>query len=333
MSARRGWMYVRACALAIVLVGVAACSSHHRLGAAEPARAPTASQSPAGIVEPVGPDAEGIAYDATTGSLVVAVHAPDRLLILDPRTLFIRRGVALPGSARHVQLAGAGGPVLVPLETTGQLAQVSLPASAAAVTLIDVGKQPHDAAATGDGTIVVGNEFGHSLTLISNGSVRAVVGGVTQPGGVIGDGTRFAVIDVATFEVDLYDAQTGVKIASAAAGAGPTHAVLANGQRLVVADTRGNAILVFGLNPLRQISRISLPGNPYGLAVDLSTDTVWVTLTALNEVVGLDVTSSTPTVIARYQTVRQPNTIAVAPGSTTLWVTGTSDGTVERISR
>ena len=234
-------MRVRAGAVAIVLVGVAACSSHHRLGAAEPAKAPTTSQSPAGIVIPVGPDAEGIAYDATTGSLVVAVHAPDRLLMLDPRTLFIRRGVALPGSARHVELAAAGGPVLVPLETTGQLAQVSLPAGA--ITLIDVGKQPHDAAATGDGTIVVGNEFGHSLTLISAARCAPSSVASTQPGGVIGDGTRFAVVDVATFDVDLYDTQTGDKIASAAAGAGPTHGVLANGQRLVVADTRGTRSL------------------------------------------------------------------------------------------
>ena len=221
--------------------------------------------------------------------------------------------------------------MLVPLETTGQLAQVSLPAGA--VTLIDVGKQPHDAAATGDGTVVVGNEFGHSLTLISGGVVHATVGGVTQPGGVIGDGTRFAVVDVAAFEVDLYDTHTGDKIASAQAGAGPTHGVLANGQRLVVADTRGSAILVFGLDPLHEISQTAIPGNPYGLAVDSSTDTVWATLTSLNEVVGLDLSSGTPKIIARYPTVRQPNTVAVSPGSTALWITGTSNGTVERISR
>lgn len=77
----------------------------------------------------------------------------------------------------------------------------------------------------------------------------------------------------------------------------------------------------------------SLPGNPYGLAFDTSTDSVWVTLPARDEVVGLDVASGTPTVIARYTTVRQPNPIAVNPGSTTVWVTGTTDGTVERISR
>ena len=331
MSTPRSAVCIRVCAVAIAIVSSTACSAHHRLGAAEPAKAPTVSATPAGVVIPVGQDAEGIAYDAPTDSLAVAVHSPDRLLILDPRTLFIRRGVALPGSARHLQLASAGGPVLVPLETTGQLGEVSL--TTGALTLITVGKQPHDATATGDGTIVVGNEFGHSLTLISDDAVRAVVGGVTQPGGVIGDGTRFAVVDVAAFEVDLYDTKTGAKIASEAAGAGPTHGVLVSAQRLVVADTRGNAILVFGLDPLHEISRTAMPGSPYGLAVDRSTDSVWVTLTALNEVVGLNVSSGTPQIIARYPTVRQPNTIAVAPGSTTLWVTGTRDGTVERISR
>jgi DNA-binding beta-propeller fold protein YncE len=322
---------LRAVAVATLLASAAACASSHRLGAAEPAKAPATSIPPTGLVRQVGPDAEGITYDASTNSLAVAVHSPDRLLILDPRTLGVRSTVALPGSARHLELAGPGGPVLVPLETTGQLGQVSLPTGA--LDLIDVGKQPHDAAATGDGTIVVGNEFGHSLTLISNGSVRLTVGGVTQPGGVIGDGTQFAVVDVAAFVVDLYDTRTGTKIASAPAGAGPTHGVMANGQRLVVADTRGDAILVFGFDPLRELSRTPLPGNPYGLAFDASTDSVWVTLTARNEVVGLDVASGTPTVVARYPTVRQPNTIAVNSGSTTLWVTGTRDGTVERISR
>jgi DNA-binding beta-propeller fold protein YncE len=90
---------------------------------------------------------------------------------------------------------------------------------------------------------------------------------------------------------------------------------------------------VFSVSPLRQVASLALPGTPYGLAMDASTGTLWVTLTALNEVVGLDVTGAVPRVIARYPTVRQPNTVAVAPGSHTLWVTGTDAGVVERISR
>jgi sugar lactone lactonase YvrE len=37
--------------------------------------------------------------------------------------------------------------------------------------------------------------------------------------------------------------------------------------------------------------------------------------------------------IVSYPTVRQPNTVAVAPGGHTLWITGTEAGTVERITR
>jgi hypothetical protein len=54
---------------------------------------------------------------------------------------------------------------------------------------------------------------------------------------------------------------------------------------------------------------------------------------SLNRLVGLDVRGDQPKVIASYPTVRQPDTVAVAPGARTLWVTGTKDGLVQRISR
>lgn len=58
-----------------------------------------------------------------------------------------------------------------------------------------------------------------------------------------------------------------------------------------------------------------------------------MTLTATNELVGIDVGSNELRVIATYPRVRQPDTVAVAPGSKTLWVTGTSDGVIQRITR
>ena len=100
---------------------------------------------------------------------------------------------------------------------------------------------------------------------------------------------------------------------------------------IAVADTRGDALLVFSVDPLKRIGTLSVPGAPYGMAVD--GNTVWVTLTARNEVVGLDVSGNVPKVIARYPTVRQPNTVAVSPGSRRIWVTGTADGVVELITR
>lgn len=69
---------------------------------------------------------------------------------------------------------------------------------------------------------------------------------------------------------------------------------LLTGHRLAVTDTRGNALLLFDVSPLRQVGQRSLPGTPYGMAVDHSTNTVWITLTARNEVVGIDTSSTRP---------------------------------------
>ncbi len=307
-------------------------SATKKLGAAEPADSPTGTAAAAGTAPVLGRSPEGIVYDAQTATLVVAVEKPARLLLLDPNTLAVRATVALPGSVRHLQLAAPGGPVIVPVESANELLQVSLPGGVITATT-PVGHQPHDASAVDGGLIVVGNEFSQSLSIIQNGVVVRTATGVKQPGGVIDAGSEAVVVDVGDFTVSTYDPQTGTRTAVLPAGAGPTHGVITAQREVVVADTRGNAVLTYSLDPLRAVGRLALPGTPYGMAVDASTDTVWVTLTALNQVVGLDVSGPNPRVIARYDTVEQPNTVAVEPGSHTIWITGSRHGEVERITR
>ena len=318
---------------ALVAVGLlAACShpaTHH---AAEPAVAPAVSVTPAGTVRAVGALAEGAVFDASTGLLAVAVRNPDRLLLIDGTTLAIRHSVALPGHARHLQLAAPGGPVLVPAEDASRLLEVALPGGTI-VASVPVGKQPHDAGPAVGGRIIVGNEFGSSLSVIADGHVQRTVTGVVQPGGVVDAGKVEAIVDVHAYTISTFDPVTGKRIAITNAGAGPTHAVLVAPNRLAVADTRGNAVLTYAVAPLRRTGKLKLAGGPYGLAVDQRTETVWVTLTGLNQVVGLDVSGATPRVIARYPTVAQPDTVAVAPGSHTIWVIGSIKGQVERIAR
>lgn len=319
-------------ALAILMI-VSACSSGKQgkhVGAAEPATAPPTSSAPQGTSHRVGDAPEGIVYDPLTKLVAVAVRKPDRLQLLDPTTLAVRSAVSLPGSVRHLQLAAPGGPVLVPDESARQLVQVSLPGGATRVT--DVGKQPHDATRSG-ADLVVGNEFGKSISVVRGGRVLKTITGLTQPGGVIGDGTTVGVVDVGAFTLSTYDLTTLKRSAIESAGKGPTHGNLISHNRMIVSDTRGNQMLVFSVSPLKQIGRLALPGTPYGMASDPSSNTVWVTLTANNQVVGLDVSSNAPKVIGRYPTVRQPNTVAVSPGGHTLWVTGTHDGVVQRIAR
>jgi DNA-binding beta-propeller fold protein YncE len=311
---------------------VTACgsSSHRALTAAEPAVAPTSGSTPTGSVVPVGVSPEGIVFDPVTDIVAVVVHRPNRLLLLGATTLAVKQSVALPGTARHLQLAAPGGPVLVADETSDQLVEVSLAGGAS--TAVAVGQEPHDAAAV-DGAVVVGNEYGGSISFVQQGAVVGTVADLKQPGGVIGDGATVAVVDVGAFTLSTYDVASRARLARVSAGRGPTHGVLAPGQRVVVTDTRGNAVLVYTVNPLRQVAKLALPGSPYGMAMDASTDTVWITLTGRNEVVGLDLHGTTPKEIARYATIRQPNTVTVAPGSHTLWVAGTVAGAVQRISR
>ena len=78
------------------------------------------------------------------------------------------------GAARHLSLAGPDGPVLVPLEGSNQLCELNLADGRITSTTTGVGRQPHDAAQTAGGTIVVTNERGGGVLFVRAGMVVAV---------------------------------------------------------------------------------------------------------------------------------------------------------------
>ena len=319
-------------ALLLALVALTACASTPasptpRLGAAEPSVAPTPAGAPQGETVAVGADPEGIVYDPVTGLLAVGVRDPDRLVLVDAATLTVTKEIPIRGHVRHLQLAAPGGPVVVPEEDANTLALVALPGGT--TTSYPVGMSPHDATAV-DGGYVAGDEFGRSFTTVLGG-VSTTYRKVDQPGGVIGFGTTFALVDVFNDTVSTWSVADGREIASLPAGAGPTHGVRVGANRLVVADTRGGALITYSVEPLRQLSSVPLPGGPYGLAADPSGDVVWVTLTATNQAVGFDVSGDTPRELERLSTVGQPDTVA-ADGRD-VWVTGTRDGVVQHLTR
>lgn len=319
-------------ALAVLLaLAAAGCGGSGRPHAAEPATAPLVHLTPAGLVRRVGADPEGIVHDPVTGQVAVAVRDPDRVLLLDPATLAVRRSVPLPGSARHLQLSGTGDEVLVPAESANELVEVPLAGGAPRVTAVR--RQPHDATRLASGDLAVGDEFGRAVSIVRDGRVRATITGLTQPGGVDSVGDALAVIDVGAFTLSTYDERTLRRTGRVGAGSGPTHLVAVAGRRLVVTDTRGGAVLVFATSPLREVGRLALPGAPYGVAADAAGGLVWVTLTARNQVVGLRLAGDRPVVVVRYPTVRQPDTVAVDAGSRHLWITGTTPGVVELVDR
>ena len=83
------------------------------------------------------------------------------------------------------------------------------------------------------------------------------------------------------------------------------HDATATDGRVYVADTCGSALFTLATAPhLRVLSRLVLPGTPYGLASDPSRRRLWVTETATN-------------------------TVAVDTGSGRVFVAGASAGIVQ----
>lgn len=318
-----------ACALACALL-IPACAAAPPLAgepppAAEPAEAPEDARPPAGRVVPLGPMAEGVVADPVTGLVAVGLREPNRLALVDGETGEIRREVPLPGHVRHLQLAAPGGPVLVPAENSDTLLQVSLP-DGEVTGRTGVGQFPHDATATASGAVAVADEFGGSVSIVEDGQVVHVFEDATAPGGVAAVGERVGMVDVRENSFTVYDVPARKRLAELPAGEGPTHAIADPRGRVLVTDTRGDAIVVFTLDPEpREIARISLPGSPYGLAVDPQRSRVWVTLTGVNELVGLDVSGETIREVARLPTLRQPNTVAVSGATGRLFIAGPTE--------
>ena len=167
--------------------------------AAEPAASPVPGARPAGRQIAIGNAPEGIVADGPTRRVVIAVRRPDQLVLLDADSELVRSRTPLSGSLRHLQLARAGGPVLVPDESSSSLIQVALP-SGRVLVRTPTGAMPHDANEAPNGTILVADEAGATLTAVRDGQVVATFDDVTQPGGIAhvgsGSGTVFGVVDV-----------------------------------------------------------------------------------------------------------------------------------------
>ena len=299
--------------------------------APEPAESPTPDERPAGRVVEVGSAPEGLAADPKTGLVVVGLRNPDELALVDGDSGETVRTVDLPESARHLDLAGPGGPVLVPAERADALVRVGLPEG----EILDetpVGKFPHDAAAVATGRIFVADEFGHTLSVVESGRVIEALEAPLQPGSVAAtDDGLVGVVGVRGLALEVFEADTLRSLGRVDAGEGPTHVVTGLGNRFYVADTRGDAVLVYEARPeLEQVASVPLPGGtPYGIAVDPERDQLWVTLTAENSVVEYALEDERPRELARYPTVRQPNTVAVDPASGRVFITGSRDGTLQ----
>lgn len=299
--------------------------------AARPARAPALTVRPAGRVLHIGPLADAVVADPNAHVFAVAVHTPSRLMLVSTRTGRTRERVAIPTGTRQ---PGAPPPVpavfLVPAET-GRRALAIQPALRS-----PAGELPPSAALVLGRTFVTDARVG-TVVALDRGRPSRTLPATIHPGGIVAADfdRRLAVVATRERTLALYDPRTLRRIAQLPAGAGPTN-VVASGDRLYVADTRGDAILVFatdaGRRPLTRAGRLALPRGsaPYGLALDPVRQRLWITLTGRNELLSLPIGGRAGPA-RRLPTVQQPDAVAVDSALGSVAVTGRARGVLQLI--
>lgn len=302
---------------------------------AEPAPAGPPTVPPTGRIVPIPAGPEGIVV-GTSGIAAIAVRDPGAIVFVDAITGAVRTTIPTDGAARHLSLADPDGPVLVPLETSDELIELNLTDGSVTSRTANVGRQPHDAVRTADGTIVVTNERGGGVVFVRDGAVVASLpAGPPQPGGAAAVGRYAAVADVQGNGVWIYDGSTRREVAQKQIGIKLTHAVGLTDDLAAFADTDGGAVLIERIDPeVTEVASIDAPGKPYGLAYDQEHRLLYVTLTATNQMQVVDLSDPTaPQVIGVLPTVQQPNSVAVDPRSGAVLITGSSpSGTLQIVT-
>ena len=322
--------------LMAVVLSVAGCSSN-RIDAPPPtivpaqaAASPPASGTPAGVVRPLGGHPQSALFDAATATLVVlgpAVGGQSVVTML--AAAGAGRTVPLPGAATAMTGDNRGH---VYVSTRGGYYRVDTVAGTA--TRVDVdGQRATDFTAIAhraDGKLVLGSADGAVYTLTSDTAVGARLKIFARVDALVTQGNTTVVLDRRQTSVTTVDASGANAEHALRAGEGATTLAADSAGRVLVADTRGDELLVFGTDPLILRQRYPVRESPYGLTG--SSGLAWVSQTAANIVVGYDLATGIPVEKVRYPTVQQPNSLAFDDASGTLYVVSGSGAGVQVIA-
>ncbi|WP_139333115.1 YncE family protein [Mycobacterium sp. SP-6446] len=338
--------------LSLLLALVAGCSSNPLTSPTpptiEPARAaesPPVSATPAGAVRPLPGNAQVAVFDGDTRQLAVLVPgadpaAPASVAVFGPAQV-AGRAIALPGPATALTGDGHGAAYLA---TRGGYFAVDLAAGHA--SQVDVGGAEQvdftAIARRADGKLVLGSADG-AVYILASTPAAPRSGGTFSTAKVESRNKIFARVDSLVTQgnttVVLDRGQTSVTTIGAdgrpqlalRAGQGATTLAADPLGRVLVADTRGGELLVYGVDPLILRQAYPVRQAPYGLAG--SRALAWVSQTASNTVIGYDLSTGIPVERVRYPTVQQPNSLSFDEASDTLYVVSGSGAGVQIIER
>jgi len=332
----------------LLLLALATGCSANRLGGfapgpptispAQAAQSPPVSTKPAGVVRPMGGHPAAAVFDSGTHQLAVLAPGADTAAPANV-TMFgaaqaAPRVIALPGPATAltgddhgtVYLAARGGYVVVDL-TSGHTAPVDV-GGAERVEFTAIARRA-------DGKLVLGSADGAVYILAPPNPASAAAATVSsriqifaRVDSLVTQGNTTVVLDRGQTSVTTISAD-GRAEQALRAGEGATTLAADPLGRVLVADTRGGRLLVYGVDPLILRQDYPVRQAPYGLAG--SRQLAWVSQTTSNMVIGYDLSTGIPVERVSYPTVQQPNTLALDEASNTLYVVSGSGAGVQVI--
>jgi DNA-binding beta-propeller fold protein YncE len=294
---------------------------------AQAAPSPPLTRSPAGSVRPLAGRPQAAVFDDRSGLLAVASPGPDSAA---PASLTVvglqqtsQRVIELPGAVSGLAGDNVGAAYL---STRGGYFVVDL--AAGHVTTIRVRDSEHvEFSAIShrfDGTVVLGTAEGLLYLLAPGVSDAKRIQVHAHVDSLAVQGNTVAVLDRGQTSITTVGADGRIG-QSLRAGQGATTMVVDPAGRLLVSDTRGGQLLVYGVDPLILRQAYPIADSPYGVAG--SRGLAWVSQTAVNTVTGYDLSTGIPLEKVRYPSVRQPNGLAFDDAADTLYVvSGVGDG-------
>lgn len=315
----------------VALIAVAACSPDSKddapaiIAPATAGASPPVTATPDGVVRPVPKPVLSSVFDAKTSSLIALIGDSDAAtdLVVYPQG-GAQRMVPLPTPATAmagdgdgtVYLASRGGFTRYDVRS-GQLDNASV--------VDQQGTQFTAITLRADGRVVLGSDRGGVYTIAPDHTVAARVETFARVDDLAAQGDTVFALDRSQTSVTTVEPNGNETGPALRAGQGATTMTTDTAGRVLVVDTRGGQLLVFGSDPLMLRQQYPVPGAPYGLTG--SPTLTWVSKTATNTVVGYDLSTGIPVEKVRYRTVRQPNSLAYDDETGTLYVaSGVGEG-------
>ncbi|WP_405164054.1 hypothetical protein OG203_02745 [Nocardia sp. NBC_01499] len=305
----------------ILLAGCGTSPDTDNLATRDPATAapsPTGTARPAGDVVALASPLRALLTEAGTGQIAAldTSETNTTVFLIDPATL-TRTGPngALDPDVRTLSLPAHGASL-----AQGKPGELLIPAPNRIYRVDIAARNVSDVAIDGDarsvqrrddGTLLVGTADGKVRTLSPEGKVVKTVTGLASADALALTEGHVSVLDrrqTSVTEIELGKDDLGLALR---AGDGATNMIADRFGRIIVTDSAGGELLVFSAGPLVLRQRFPVNSSPYALAYDQRSDTVWVTCTQSNEVVGFDLSTGIPTEVGRYPTVRQPNSVTI----------------------